>query len=145
MKKFIKIIVLSFFTTFLFVFFSSCNSKKDNYILSEVWMTKNRTESSKIVDSETFSILFPNIINNLGKTLIIKNENEIIFSGNETKEYEGKINYYDAGFITYITIENKNFYIQYENIYIIDNLLYIESRYTNNYYFKFVFQLKKVK
>lgn len=142
MKNFIKIIVLLFSAALILVFFSACsNSKEENYILSEVWIIKNHTENSEMLDSDTFSILYPNIINNLGKTIIIKNENEIIFSGNETKEYEGKIDYYDAGFITYITIENKDFYIQYENIYIIDNLLCIESRYINNQYLKFVFRL----
>lgn len=144
MKKIVRISVLSFFTAFLLLFFiACCNIKEDNYILSEVWITKNLSENGEIVDSDTFSILYPNIINDLGKTLIIKNENEIIFSGDETKKFEGKIDYYDEGLITYITIENKGFYIKYENIYIIDNLLYIESRYMNNQYLKFIFQLKR--
>ena len=147
MKKLIKAISLIFVTMALLFSFNACsNDKVDKYVLTNICVYTNNTDGGESFSVETISEQYPQIINDLGTKLSIKNEYEIIFNGTQTKDFNGKITYSDAILITYINVENNQFYTTYENIYIM-NELYIESRFISieGKLLKFKFQFDKVK
>lgn len=145
MKRIAKFSITIFLATFLLFCLIACNDdKKDNYTLSNVWVRNIQSANGKLLTFENFNEIYPDIVNDLGKTVTIINDNEILFSGNKTKSYNGQINYVDSGSISYITFKNEDFYCEYENIYILKALC-IESYIMeiDGQFLKFTFQFEK--
>ena len=146
MKRIAKFSTIFFFATFLLLFLIACNEdKKDNYTLSNVWVRNIQSANGKLLTFEDFNEFYPDIVSDLGKTVTIINDNEILFSGNKTKSYNGIIIYVDSGSISYITFKNEDFYGEYEDIHI-SKVLCIESYIMeiDGQFLKFTFQFEKV-
>lgn len=147
MKGITKIILLPLAIAVLLLSLCSCNNdKKEVYTLTEVSIvSQNDYEEIERLDTNDFDEKYSQIQNELGKTITIKNQSEITFSGSKTAEYNGKAKIYDAGLITYITVENTDFYSSYDNISIFQNNLYVESYFieVEGTYLKFTFKFEK--
>ena len=76
MKKLIKAISLIFVTMALLFSFNACsNDKVDKYVLTNICVYTNNTYGGESFSVETISEQYPQIINDLGTKLSIKNEN----------------------------------------------------------------------
>lgn len=144
--------IITFITTFLLiavVAVAFCSCSKDNkqvYNLSSIGIEYNDNHDElETLAIDEFIEKYPDILNDLGKTLIINNENEITFYGAKTSEFNGEVDIYDAGLMTYVTVGNTDFYKSYENISIFHDHLYTESYHIKvaNNYLKFTFQFIK--
>ena len=147
MKRITKIILLPLAIAVLLLSLCSCNNdNQEIYTLTEISIVSQTDyEEIKRLDTNEFEEQYYQIQSDLGKTITIKNQNEITFSGSKTAEYNGKAKLYDAGLITYVTIDNADFYSSYDNISILQNNLYIESHFVEieGSYLKFTFKFEK--
>lgn len=147
MKRLTKIILLPFAIVVLLLSLCSCgNDKEEIYTLTSVSIVSQKNyEEIAHLDIDEFEEKYSQIHSDLGKTITIKNQNEIIFSGSKTAAYNGNIKIYDAGLMTYVTIENADFYSSYDNISIFQNNLYVESYFIEieGSYLKFTFKFEK--
>jgi len=97
MKRITKIILLPLAIAVLLLSLCSCNNdKKEIYTLTEVSIvSQNDYEEIKRLDTNQFEEKYSQIQSELGKTITIKNQCEITFSGNKTAEYSSKAKIYE--------------------------------------------------
>ncbi len=147
MKRTTKIILLPLVIAVLLLSLCSCNNdNQEIYTLTEISIvSQTNYEEIERLDTSEFEEQYYQIHSDLGKTITIKNQNEITFSGSKTAEYNGNVKIYDAGLMTYATIENADFYSSYDNISIFQNSLYVESYFIeiDGSYIKFTFKFEK--